>query len=133
MATLSKLRSTILKHKNQEKIAIYQNFFKTGRGQYGEGDIFYGITMPEQRQIVKQFKDLSLNNIQKLLNSKIHEERMIALLILVDQYEKTQNSKLVKFYLKNSKRINNWDLVDVTAPKIVGHYLLDKKSERKIL
>jgi 3-methyladenine DNA glycosylase AlkD len=133
MTTLSKLKSTIRKHKNPKKIAIYQNFFKTGKGQYGEGDIFYGLTMPEQRTIVKDFTDLSLKDIRTLLNSKIHEERMIALLILVKKYEKTNDKKFVNFYLKNAKRINNWDLVDVTAPNIVGHHLLRNKAERKIL
>ena len=133
MAQLSKLKSKIKSKKNLEKIAIYQNFFKTGKGEYGEGDVFYGLTMPQQRLIVKQFTDLSLKDIQTLLNSKIHEERMISLLILVDKYEKTKDSKLVKFYLKNAKRINNWDLVDVTAPKILGQYLSKTGANRRIL
>lgn len=133
MSNLQSIKSAILANKNPAKAQILQRFFKTDKGQYGEGDIFYGLTMPRERIIAKQFTDLKLNDIQALLNSKVHEERMISLLILVDKYEKTQDPKLVKFYLKNAKRINNWDLVDVTAPRTVGHYLLENKSERKIL
>ncbi|MFH2027509.1 MAG: DNA alkylation repair protein, partial [Nanoarchaeota archaeon] len=113
---------------NQAK--LLQGFFKTGKGEYGEGDIFLGIKVPEQRKVAKKFKDLELKEIQKLLDSKIHEHRLTALFILVYKYEKEENKKeIFDFYLKNTKNINNWDLIDLSAPKIVGDYLLDKKRD----
>lgn len=111
-------------------------FFKTGPGQYGEGDVFWGITVPEQRQIARAFYDLPLTEIQILLNNKIHEQRLTALLILTSQFAKANESnkkKIYIFYLKNTGRINNWDLVDTSARDIVGKYLITQPSERKIL
>ena len=116
---------------DKKQAEILQRFFKTGKGQYGEGDIFLGIKVPIQRQACKKY-DLSLEAIQKLLNSKIHEHRLCALFALVTKYKKAKNKKgIFQFYLKNAKRINNWDLVDLSAPNIVGNYLLDK--DKKIL
>ena len=110
-----------------KRAIIYSNFFKTGKGQYGEGDVFLGITVPEQRKLAKKYLDLELNEIKKLLSSKIHEYRLTALIILVEKYKKSQNKKeLYNFYLKNTKYINNWDLVDVTSHLVIGHYLHDK-------
>lgn len=122
------------KKANSQKAKLLQGFFKTGKGQYGEGDIFLGIMVPIQREIAKKYQDLYLSDIQKLLNSKIHEERLIALLILVSQFKRGDIQKrevIFKFYLKNAKNINNWDLVDLTAPNIVGQFLINKN--RKIL
>lgn len=122
------------KLKKPEKAKIFLNFFKTGKGQYGEEDKFLGISVPEQRKVAKNYKSLPLSEIQKLLNSKIHEHRFTALEILVMQYEEMDHKnkeKIVKFYLKNTKNINNWDLVDTSAPYILGNYLLGK--ERDIL
>ena len=119
---------------NPEKAKVLQRFFKTGKGEYGEGDIFLGITVPEQRKIAKKFLDLELDEIQKILNSKIHEKRLITLLILIEKYKKADEKgkeKIFNFYLKNTKNINNWDLVDLSAPNIIGDFLLDK--DRKIL
>jgi len=106
-----------------------QWFFKTGEGEYGEGDIFIGLKVPIQRKLAKEFKNLSLNDLKILLNSSIHEERLICLFILVDKYEKgdeNEKKRIFSFYLKNRKGVNNWDLVDLSAPKIVGKYLLEK-------
>ncbi len=132
---INKLKEEIAKISNPEKAKLLQRFFKTGKGEYGEGDIFLGISVPEQREIAKEFfNKLSLDDIQILLNSKFHEERLIGLLILTDKYKKTDNKEsIVNFYLKNAKnsRINNWDLVDLSCHKIVGDYLIDK--DRKIL
>ncbi|MBR9699903.1 DNA alkylation repair protein [Candidatus Woesearchaeota archaeon] len=114
---------------NPKKKKILQRFFKTGKGEYGEGDIFLGVMVPEQRKIAKKYKDLPLKDIQSLLNSKIHEHRLVALFILVGQYSKSKDKKYVDFYLKNTKRVNNWDLVDLSAHKILGDYLLDKKRD----
>lgn len=112
-----------------EKAAILSRFFKTGKGQYGEGDIFLGVMVPGQRRIAKKYETLSLKDIRKLLSSKIHEHRLVALIILVNQYKKGDEhdrDKIVDFYLRYSKYINNWDLVDLSAPNIPGEYLLNK-------
>ena len=111
---------------NAEKAKIYQRFFKTDKGEYGEGDIFLGLTVPQSREIAKQFINLKLEKISKHLNSRYHEERLIALLILVEKYKKEKSPEIINFYLKNSKQINNWDLVDLTADKILGQHLLSK-------
>ncbi len=154
------LRRMLEKNANPEKAEIYQRFFKTGKGEYGEGDIFLGLTVPQTRQIAKQFSHLTFDEIKKHLSSRYHEERLTALLILVNNYQKTKSEKnfekirkqsnfskfskrslkeknkeggysnfseeIMKFYLKNTKYINNWDLVDLTADKILGNYLFDK-------
>ena len=104
-------------------------FFKTGPGQYGAGDIFFGNTVPEQRKISKKYQYSSLSQIQILLNDPYHECRLTALLILVLQFKRGNNEvqkKIFNFYLKNYKYINNWDLVDTSASHIVGGYLLNK-------
>jgi 3-methyladenine DNA glycosylase AlkD len=115
---------------NKQKAQILARFFKTGKGEYGEGDVFLGLTVPKQREIAKRYGDLSLLDVQKLLQSKIHEHRLVALLILVDKYEGGARGRLVSFYLKNLKHINNWDLVDLSAPNIVGDYLLDRPKDK---
>lgn len=128
------VRKELLKNRDKEQAKNLSRFFKTGKGQYGEGDVFLGIKVPVQREIVGKFKNIDLKEIQELLNDEIHECRLTGLLILVDKYKKSENKKeIFDFYLKNTKRINNWDLVDLTAPNIVGDYLLDKKRERKVL
>ena len=129
---LKKLESELIKKTNPEKAKILQRFFKTGNGQYGEGDIFLGIIVPEQRKIAKQFNNLSIKEIQELLSSNIHEKRLIALLILIDKYKKAdekQKQDIFDFYLNNAKNINNWDLVDLSAPNIIGDFLLEKEKQ----
>ncbi|MBU0460575.1 MAG: DNA alkylation repair protein [Nanoarchaeota archaeon] len=129
---LSKLKQDLQNLTNPHQAKLLQGFFKTGPGQYGEGDIFLGIKVPVQRTVAKKYKELLLKDLQTLLNSKIHEERLISLFILIDQYNKSDHKKeIVDFYLKNTKNINNWDLVDLSAPKILGNYLLN--NDRKIL
>ncbi|MFA4817888.1 MAG: DNA alkylation repair protein [Parcubacteria group bacterium] len=123
------------KLKNPEKARLLGRFFKCAKGEYGEGDIFWGIMVPLQRQVAKKyFQEADLKDAQKLLDSPVYEQRLTGLLMLVLKFGKA-DEKLRKvvynFYLKNTKRINNWDLVDLTAPKIVGGYLLNK--DRKIL
>lgn len=116
----------ISKEKNAEKAKALSYFFKTGPGQYGEGDFFLGITVPVSRKVAKEFAGLPLTEIKILLANKYHEVRMVALAILVANYEKAKNDserkKIFQFYLANSKKINNWDLVDLTAPNIIGDY-----------
>lgn len=120
----------IIKSRSSKKVAdTMQWFFKTGKGEYGEGDVFVGLKVPDQRKIAKEFRDLSLIEIKQLLSSPVHEERLISLFILVDQYEKKgekEKEEIFKFYFKNRKGINNWDLVDLSAPKIVGKHLLGR-------
>ena len=109
-------------------------FFKTGKGGYGEGDVFWGIKVPVQRAIARKHTDAALPDIGRLLNEPVHECRLTALLILVEKYSKSDcisRKEIFDFYLSKTGRINNWDLVDLSAPKIVGHYLLDK--DRSIL
>jgi 3-methyladenine DNA glycosylase AlkD len=114
---------------------ISQRFFKTGKGEYGEGDVFVGLTVPQCREIANKFTHLSLNEIKEHLASAVHEERLIALLILVDKYnkEKENRKKIFDFYLDNLKYVNNWDLVDTSADKIVGRFLFDEKADKDIL
>ena len=124
----------LIKLKNPKKVAILSSFFKTKKGQYGYGDIFWGINIPTQRVIAKNNIELKLSEVQKLLNHKVHEVRMTGILILVYKFKKADEklkSSINKFYLKNSKKINNWDLVDVSVRDIIGEYLL--KKDRKIL
>ncbi len=131
----ARLKALLLKLKlaaNPEKAKILSGFFKTGKGHYGEGDIFWGITVPIQRKIAKSYIDLSLTDIQYLLDSKIHEYRLMALIILITQFKKSDNpakEKIYKFYLKNYQNINNWDLVDISAPNIAGEWLKDKPKD----
>jgi 3-methyladenine DNA glycosylase AlkD len=131
---MENLLKEINSNANKEKAKLLQRFFKTGKGDYGEGDVFLGIVVPIQRKIAKNHINLSSSDLQELLNSKIHEHRLIALLILVDKFKKAsekEKKEIFDFYLKNTKNINNWDLVDLSSHCIVGGYLLDK--DRKIL
>lgn len=112
-------------------------FFKTEKGQYGEGDKFIGVSNPDTRAVVKKFADLSFLDIKETLNSPIHEERLAGVLILVEQYHKatrsTERLKIASFYLRNLKRVNNWDLVDLSAHKILGRAILDGVMDEGIL
>ncbi len=118
---------------NKEQGQNLSRFFKTGPGQYGEGDIFLGIKVPVQRQLAKKYRLASLADIKKLLASPIHEHRLVGLLILVSQYEKADEARqeeIAKFYLQNLKAVNNWDLVDLSTPKILGHYFFRHLPKR---
>ncbi len=128
---LTKLRNDIKKSANPKKASFLQRFFKTGEGEYGFGDIFIGLTVPQSRILAIKYKDLDFIDITTLLKSQIHEERLIALLILVHQYQKEEmlQRRIYEFYLKNTKYINNWDLVDLSSDKIVGAYLIDKPKD----
>lgn len=136
------IEKEILSLKNLEKAKILRWFFKTGKWDYGEWDVFLGITMLEQRKLIKKyFREVSFEDIQRLLESKYHEFRMVWLLFLVAKYESIKKTNKIPptplpkggykknifdFYVKNIEYVNNWDLVDVTCPKIVWDYLLDK-------
>lgn len=134
MSEFSQLHETIYRLRNKKRAVGSARFFKTGPGQYGEGDIFIGLTVPQCRIIAKNNHTISIPTIIKLLASKIHEERLIALLILVDQYARgseTEREKIFNFYLSQTIHINNWDLVDLSSYKIVGEFLYT--SSRSIL
>lgn len=129
---LNKLKKELEKIADANHAKVFQKFFKTGKGEYGEGDTFLGIKNPIQKQIAKSFNELDLNSIQELLNSQIHEHRSISLVILLNQYKKAdekQKQNIFEFYIKNAKKINNWDLVDSSAPHILGDYLLNKDKD----
>ena len=111
---------------NPEHAAVSQRFFKTGPGEYGEGDIFIGIRVPVLRKLVKEFKDLPTREAEILLRSPIHEERLLAILLFVHIFNNGDDDlkkNIYDLYLKSTEFINNWDLVDVSAEHIVGAYL----------
>jgi 3-methyladenine DNA glycosylase AlkD len=109
-----------------------QRFFKTGKGEYGEGDIFLGIRVPRLHELVRQNRECSIDDAVRLLQSKYHEARLLALLLLVAKFQKggdVLRGQIFKIYLHNTRQINNWDLVDSSAHKIVGKYLLNRERE----
>lgn len=112
-------------------------FFKSGKGEYGEGDQFLGIRVPDQRKIAKEYKDLSFHKISELLQSAYHEVRLTAVFILVYKYKKAKefqdHKEIYQFYIDNLDGINNWDLVDSSAKYIAGHFLFEYNQDRAIL
>ncbi len=115
-----------------EQAAFLQYFFKTGKGQYGEGDVFWGIRVPETRKVAKEFKQLPFDEVKKVLKNPVHEIRLCGLLILVEQFKKAKKEnrkEIVDFYLSQTQYINNWDLVDLSCYNILGTYLLDKPRD----
>jgi len=126
------IRSKLQKLGNKQKARVLQRFFKTGTGEYGEGNIFLGVRVPEVRKLAKEYKDIRISDVRKLMESPIHEERLLALLIFVIKYSKGNDlvkRRVYELYLKNTRHINNWDLVDLSAEKIVGDYLIDKSKK----
>ena len=127
MLTLLDFKKELKTKASSKKAKILQRFFKTGPGEYSEGDVFLGVVVPEIRKLVKKYSNLKIKEIIKLLHSKIHEERLTALLLMVNKFQTEENKeKIYNLYLKNTKYINNWDLVDLSAHKIIGDYLLNK-------
>jgi len=129
--TARAVATALAKLGTSKKARASQWFFKTAPGQYGHGDVFVGVTVPEQRKVAREFEALPLVEVAKLLASRVHEERLTALLILTRQFEASSASRrerdtLARFYLVHKARINNWDLVDVSAPRILGTWLLDR-------
>ncbi|PLX22044.1 DNA alkylation repair protein [Candidatus Parcubacteria bacterium] len=134
MKKINELKKELEELSNKKQKEISQKFFKTGKGEYAEGDIFLGIKVPVMRALARGFYDLSLNDLQTLLKSKIHEHRFIALVILSEKFKIADleyQEAIYRLYLENTKNINNWDLVDISAPNIVGAYLKDK--DRRVL
>jgi 3-methyladenine DNA glycosylase AlkD len=132
MVTIKNIRKKLQRLGSEENANVLQTFFKTGPGEYGEGDVFLGVRVPELRKLVKEYQDITLKEVMQFLRSSIHEERMFALLILVSKYSKgneTVKKRIYELYLQHTKFINSWDLVDGSAQHIVGAFLMDKSKE----
>jgi 3-methyladenine DNA glycosylase AlkD len=133
----NKILKEIISFRKKEKAEILSRFFKTGKGQYGFGDLFLGITVPKSREIAIKYMSVSFDDIKKLMSNKYHEVRLISLLILVQKYKKSKTNiekkKIVDLYLSQAKYINNWDLVDLSAHYILGDYIYNNKKEIKII
>ena len=130
--SLNEIRKTLKEFEDKKKARELQRFFKTGPGEYGEGDIFLGIKVPVLRNIAKKYRDISLPEIEKLLHSPIHEERFLSLVLLTQSFTRSnerEKKKLYEFYLENTGYINNWDLVDTSAEHIIGEFLRDKSKK----
>ena len=129
---LDDLRIAVKEASDPEKAAFFPRFFKTGKGEYGEGDVFCGLTVPHARKIAVKFQNLPMADVKQLLKSRIHEERLVALLILAAKFKKSDKkvrAKIVHFYLEHTKYINNWDLVDLSSDIIIGEYVWNNKTE----
>ena len=129
---ISRLKKELLTLADPKQAKILSGFFKTGPGQYGEGDTFLGIKVPVQRKLARQYRNLTLKDVKKLLASKIHEERLISLMILIEKYERgsvDERGKIIEFYLENTGNINNWDLVDLSASKLLGRHIFEGDSD----
>ena len=134
MSTVEQIKLQINEYVDKEKTAFFPSFFKTSEGSNGEGDQFLGVTVANLRKVIKNhYKDIDFKETENLLIEPIHEYRLAALFILVYKYEKAKNDaekeSIVNLYLKNIKSVNNWDLVDSSADKILGSYLFSKDKE----
>lgn len=128
------IRRELRAHIKPERAVVAPRFFKAGPGEYAEGDKFIGVTVPDTRKIARRYRDIPLEDISVLLKSEWHEERLLALLVIVDQFKRGDEKAravLYRYYLKNTAYVNNWDLVDSSASYIVGAYLADKPERRK--
>jgi 3-methyladenine DNA glycosylase AlkD len=125
-STAEKIRQDLKELADESKARVLQRYFKTGPGQYGEGDVFLGVSVPQSRKIAKlHFHSASLSDVEELMRSRIHEERLVALLVLVHKYEAGEKG-IARFYLDHLRHVNNWDLVDLSAPNILGAHLAGK-------
>lgn len=126
---LNEIHRDLKRLANPTKAKVLARFFKTGPGEYGEGDVFLGIQVPDIRKVARKHKDLALADLKHLLSSKIHEERLAALLVLREKYDigsPQEKKEIADFYFANTKAVSNWDLVDLSAQYIIGNYLFDK-------
>ncbi len=133
---MHKLQKELRKYASKERKEKNEYFFKTGEGEYSNFDTFIGVSMPDIRKVAKQFHDISYNELQDIISSDVHEDRLCALVLLAERSKQTGNDErktITTFYLKNTKYINNWDLVDVSAHYVLGNYILDNPDQRKIL
>jgi 3-methyladenine DNA glycosylase AlkD len=129
MSVHEQVKAELVKLSDPERAIKLQGFFKTGMSEYGEGDVFIGVRVPDQRRIAKKYRNISLTDVLELLRSEIHEHRLTALFILTEQFNKGDDDtrqRIVDLYLSNTTYVNNWDLVDSSAHKILGVWLVDK-------
>ena len=131
MSTLAEIRAALRQAASAERAQSAARFFKTGKGEYAEGDVFIGVPVPGVRAIVREHRELPLAGVDALLRSKVHEERLTALLLLVDRYKRARRDasareQLVQLYLDRLAHVNNWDLVDSSAPQLLGAWLFDR-------
>lgn len=132
--TAAQAIAALRKRASKERAAVNMRFFKTGKGQYGEGDQFIGVTVPNTRIVAKTFIELSMSGVKKLLRSPIHEVRLLGVILWTMQFAKgdDRNRKAIfDAYLASASRMNNWDLVDTSAPTIVGEWLVGR--DRRVL
>jgi 3-methyladenine DNA glycosylase AlkD len=130
--TARKMSERLRSYASEKKATVLQGFFKTGPGEYGEGDVFLGVVVPDIRRVAKEFQAAPIREVIKLLKSEIHEERLLALLMLVHAFAKgdaASQKTIYDLYLNHTRYINNWDLVDLSAPNIVGAYLMDRSRK----
>jgi len=130
--TTKSIKESLQKLARKEKAMILSKFFKTGKGQYGEGDLFLGVVVPDIRKVARIYEDIEYEELTNLLHNKYHEVRLCALLIAVRQFQKGNGEtkkRLYQWYLDNTASINNWDLVDLTAEHIVGAYVDGKNTD----
>lgn len=130
MPSLATLRRELKRLADPARAKVSAGFFKIGKGEYGEGDVFIGLTVPAMRVVAREHRGLGITDIARLLRSRIHEERLIALLLLVERYargDEAEKKRSFDFYLANADRADNWDLVDLSAPNIVGTHLLGRQ------
>lgn len=136
MKNLHPAQIALRKKASPQRARTSMRFFKTGPGEYGEGDVFIGVTVPDTRRVCKEFSNLKQREILNILTSKIHEDRLLGLLIIVENYSRSKDwaSKVdwLNFYLSNRKAVNNWDLVDVTAYKILGDFCFSAEDDSQI-
>lgn len=127
--TFENARKALRSRTDSERVIGLQRFFKTAPGEYAHGDVFIGVTVPEVRSVAREFRDLAFADLNRLIRSRIHEERLLALIILVERFRKgeiTARGAIYRFYSANMEFVNNWDLVDTSAPTIVGGYFLER-------
>jgi 3-methyladenine DNA glycosylase AlkD len=132
---MMRIREALRQRSDPAKAAFFPRFFKAGKGEYGEGDVFMGVTVPLMREVAKQFRDAPLETIEDMLADPVHEMRLTALHILVLRFKKADadgKKAIADFYLRHLDGVNNWDLVDSSAPQILGAWLLPKK-DRSVL
>lgn len=130
--TAEDIRKRLRELEDPDKAKILQRFFKTGPGEYGEGDLFLGIPVPRLRKVSKECEAMAMGEVEALLKSSVHEERLLALLILIRKYDREVESgkkSIYTLYLKSTRWINNWDLVDLSAPNIVGDFLMRRSRK----
>jgi 3-methyladenine DNA glycosylase AlkD len=127
--SLAAIRAALGEYADPRRAAVSRSYFKTGPGEYGEGDVFLGVRAPDMRRLAAAHREITFGEIRDLLTSPVHEERLLALLVLVGKYSRAnerEKKRIFDFYLRHRKRVNNWDLVDLSAPHIVGDFLADR-------